>query len=105
MFARNRTSEASDSAVRNPQLGVDRLARVQIPAVLAVPEERPPAGDLLDARDVDTAAAHDLELLLAEVLADRADDADVVEEGGGQGEVDGGAAEHPLALTEGGLVS
>ena len=37
---------------------------------------------------------------LAEVVADRADDAHVVEERGGQGEVHGRAAEHPLALAE-----
>ena len=38
--------------------------------------------------------------LLAEVLADRADDAHLVEEGGGQREMHRGAAEHPLALAE-----
>ena len=50
--------------------------------------------------DVDAAAAHHLELLLAEVVADRPDDAHVVEERGRQREMDGGAAEHPLALPE-----
>jgi hypothetical protein len=39
-------------------------------------------------------------VLVAEVIADRPDDADVGEEARGQGEVHGGAAEHALALPE-----
>ncbi len=62
-----------------------------------------PPGDPLDVADVHPAPAHHGDLLLAEVLPDRPDHAHVVEEGGGQGEVDGGAAEHPLALAEGRL--
>ena len=87
-------------ALEHAQLRVERLARVQVPAVLAAPEERLAAGDALDVGDVDAALAHHVELGLAEVLADRADDADLVEERGGQREVHGGAAEHPLALAE-----
>ncbi len=87
-------------ALEHPQLRVERLARVQVPAVLASPEERPSAGHALDVRDVHAAAAHHLELLLAEVVAHGPDDAHIREEGGGKGEVDGGAAEHPLALPE-----
>jgi hypothetical protein len=59
------------------------------------PEERLAAGDVLDVADVDAAAAQHVELGLAEVVADRADDAHVVEERGGEREVHGGAAEHP----------
>ena len=51
----------------------------------------------------DAAALQHLELLGAEVVADRADRAHLGEEAGGEGEVDGGAAEHPLALPERGL--
>ena len=40
------------------------------------------------------------ELLVAEVVADRADDADVGEEARREREVHGGAAEHALALPE-----
>ena len=47
--------------------------------------------------------AQHVELGLAEVVADRPDDAHLVEERGGQREVHGGAAEHPLALPEGRL--
>ncbi len=90
-------------ALEHAELGVERLAGVQVPAVLAVPEERAATGDALDRLDVDAAAAHHLELLLAEVVPDRPDDADLVEERGGEGEVDGGTAEHPLAFSERGL--
>jgi len=55
---------------------------------------------MLDVADVDAAVAQDVKLGVAEVVADGADDADLVEEGGGQREVHGGAAEHPLALAE-----
>ena len=41
-----------------------------------------------------------LELVLAEVVADRAHDPHLGEEARGQGEMDGGAAEHALALPE-----
>ena len=44
-----------------------------------------------------------LELLGAEVVADRADRPHLGEEAGGEREVDGGAAEHALALPERGL--
>ena len=108
MLARNSTSlarERSDSfgceALEHAELRVERLARVQVPAVLAVPEERLAAGHALDVDDVDAAArACTSSCCLAEVVADRADDADLVEERGGQREVHGGAAEHPLALAE-----
>ncbi len=59
-----------------------------------------PAGDMLDVADVDPAGAQHVELGLAEVVADRADDAHLVEERGGQREMHGGAAEHSLALAK-----
>src|ERR1019366_9405007 len=95
--------ELGREALEDPQLGVERLAGVQIPAVLAVPEERLAAGDALDVRDVHAAAAHASEPLLAEVLADRPHHAHVLEEGGGQREMHRGPPEHPLALAERGL--
>ena len=67
---------------------------------MTAPEERAPAWDVLDVRRVDAARAQDAVLALAEVVADRAHDAHVGEEGGGQGEMHRGAAEHPLALAE-----
>ncbi len=110
MFARNSTSlarEASESfgckALEHAELRVERLARVQIPAILAAPEEGLAAGDALDVGDVHVAIAQHLQLGLAEIVADGADDVDPIEERGGQREVHGGAAEHPLALPERGL--
>ena len=40
------------------------------------------------------------ELVGAEVVADRADDPDLGEEARGEGEMDGGAAQHAVALPE-----
>ena len=107
MFARNSTSlaqrlrgELRGKALEHAELGVERLARVQIPAVLAAPEEGLPAGDALDVGDIHAAAAQHIELGLAEVIAHGADDADPIEERGGQREVHGGAAEHALALAK-----
>ena len=48
----------------------------------------------------DPRVEQDVELGLAEVVADRPDDPHVVEERGGQREVGGRAAEHPLADAE-----
>ncbi len=62
-----------------------------------------PPGDPLDVLGDDPAALQDLELLGAEVVADRADRPHLGEEAGGEGEVDGGAAEHAVALPEWGL--
>ena len=63
-------------ALEHAELGLERLARVQVPAVLAAPEEGLAAGDALDVGDVDLAVAQHLQLGLAEVVADGADDAD-----------------------------
>ena len=107
MFARNSTSlerERSESFGEKPSntpswvSSVSREFRSQPYSPL--PEERLAAGHALDVGDVHAAAAQHRELLLAEVIADGADDAHLVEEGRRQREVHGGAAEHPLALAE-----
>ena len=69
------------------------LARKRVSAAL----------DVLHVVGVDAVRVQDLVLGLAEVVADRADHADVREVAGRQREVHGRAAEHPLALAEGGL--
>src|SRR6201999_639869 len=68
--------------------------------VVALPEEGLAAVDLLDAVGVDAALVEDGVLLVAEVVADRADHVHVREERSGQREVHRGAAEHALALAE-----
>ncbi len=55
---------------------------------------------MLDVGHVDAARPQHIELLLAEVIADGADDTHVVEERGREGEMHGCAAEHSLALAE-----
>ena len=110
MFARNSTSlerERSESLGWKPSntpswvSSVSREFRSQ--PYSPSPEERFAAGDALHVGDVHPAAAHHIQLGLAEVLADGADDAHLLEEGGRQREMHGGAAEHPLALAEGRL--
>ena len=61
------------------------------------------AGGVLDAGGVDAAGGEDGFVLGEEVFADDADDADVGEEAGGEGEVGGGAAEDAFALAAGGF--
>ena len=110
MFARNRTSQSLGrlrqlrvERLEDVEVGLERLARVHVLAVDAAPEERLAALDVLDVVGVDVAAVQDGVLVVAEVVADRADDADLVEERRGEREVDGGAAEHALALAVRGL--
>ena len=110
MFARNRLSTdltSSDSfgsnVAEHVELRVVGVGLVQVVLVVTGPEEGLAALDLLDAVGVDAAVVQDGVLLVAEVVADRADDVDVGEEARGQREVHGGAAEHPLALAEGRL--
>jgi hypothetical protein len=69
--------------------------------VVTLPEEGLAALDLLDAVGDDAAPVEDRVLVVAEVVADRADDVHVREEARGQREVHGGAAEHALALAKG----
>jgi hypothetical protein len=85
------------------ELCVERVADVHVPLVLARPEEGLATLDVLDVVGVHAARVEHLVLGLAEVVADRADDAHVAEERRGQGEVHGGAAEHALAIPEGSL--
>ena len=110
MLARNTTSaplETSDSFGSNPledvQLRIERLAVVEVPAVLAGPEERLAAGHVLDVVGVDAARAQHGVLVLAEVVADGTDDVDGVEERRSQREVDRRTAEHLLPGAERGL--
>ena len=104
MFARNRTSQSLEACesfgievLEDVEVGLERVARVHVLVVDALPEERLAAGDVLDVVGDDVAAVQDGVLLVAEVVADRADDAHLVEERRGQREVRGGAAEHALA--------
>ena len=77
-----------------------RLPGVQVPAVLALPEEGLAALDPLDVVDDRAAGGEDRERVLAEVVADGADGTHLVEERRGQREVRGRAAQHALALSE-----
>ncbi len=78
---------------------LQRLARVHVPSVDRAPEERL-AREALHVADVDAARREHLKVLRVEVIADRPDDAHVVKQARREREVDGGAAEHPLALAE-----
>ena len=110
MLARKRTSPSRRlrqlrlEVLEDVEVRLERVARVQVVVVLALPEEGLAARDVLDVvGDRRRACAGRARLLVAEVVADRADDADLVEERRGQREVGGRAAEHPLALAERGL--
>ena len=107
MLARNRTSARREASRElrlelgeHVQLGVERLAVVEVPAVHAAPEERLAAGDVLDVVGDRRRGARAARLGRGEVVADRADHAHLVEERRGEREVHGGAAEHALALPE-----
>ena len=82
------------------EVGRDRLARVEVVAVLAAPEEGLAARDALDVVGHGAARAEDVHRLLVEVVAHGTDDPHLVEERRGEGEVGGGAAEHPFAISE-----
>ena len=92
-----RLRELGLEGLEDVEVGLERVARVHVLAVDAAPEERLAALDVLDVVGDHAAAVQDGVLVVAEVVADRPDDADVVEERRGEGEVDGGAAEHALA--------
>ena len=85
------------------ELGVLGVGDVEVVLVAAAPEERLAALDPLDVAGLHAAALQHLELGGAEVVADRADRAHLGEEAGGEREVDGGAAQHAVALPERGL--
>ena len=79
------------------------VGRVEVVLVMAAPEERAAALDVLDVVGDHAWRRSTSFSGVAEVVAHRADHAHVGEEARGQGEVHGGAAEHPLALPEGRL--
>ena len=85
------------------ELRVERLRDLHVLVVAAGPEERAPADDALEVVRVDPARCEDVELVVAEVLADDADDADVGEEARREREVRRSPAEDALALAERGL--
>jgi hypothetical protein len=78
---------------------------VEVEVVVAAPEERAAALHALDVVGVHPAAVEHVVLVVAEVVADRADDAHLGEEARGQREVHGGAAEHAVALPNGVLTA
>ena len=82
------------------QLGVVGVGRVQVELVVALPEEGLGAGDPLDVIGDHAAVLEHVDLGLGEVVTDRADHADIGEEAGSERKMDGGAAEHLLALAE-----
>ena len=82
------------------ELCVERGPLVQVPAVLASPEERASPRHLLDVIRVHAAVPEHRVLLCSEVVAHRSHHVDIVEERCGQREVHGGATEHPLATAE-----
>jgi len=95
-----RGRELGLEVLEHVQLGVKRLTRVEVPAVLALPEERLAAGDTLDVVDLGATGAQDRQLLLTEVVTDRADDVNLIEQRRGEREVGGRSAEHPRTLAE-----
>ncbi len=76
------------------------MGDVHVVVVVAAPEERPAALDVLDVGRRDPVRLEDADLVRAEIVADRADDADIGEEARRQREMARGAAEHALALPE-----
>ena len=107
MFPRNSVSaerEPSESLGSNSaedvELRVVGVGDVQVVLVVAAPEEGLAPGDPLDVGDVDPARAQELDVLVGEVVADRADDVHVGEHARREREVNRGAAEHAVALPE-----
>jgi hypothetical protein len=82
------------------QLRVERLGGAHVPLVLARPEERLAAPDVLDVVGDHAVAAEHVVLRVAEVVAHRADRAHLGEVARGQREMGRGAAERALALAE-----
>ena len=107
MLARKRTSQSWAACESLGSKGSktlrsvrERHALVEVVAVLAGPEEGLAAGHVLDVVGDRAARLQDRPVLVPEVVADRADRADLVEERRGEAEVGGGAAEHALARPE-----
>ena len=85
------------------EVGLQRVADVDVALVAPGPEERLAAGHVLDVVGDDATGVQRRVLRLAEVVADRPDHAGVVEERGGEGEVDRGAPQQPVAAAGLGL--
>ena len=73
-------AELGLEVLEHTELGVERLAGVQIPAVLAAPEERLPFGDDLDVVGQGAARAQNLAVRRGEIPADRTDDPHLVKQ-------------------------
>ncbi len=104
MLARKRKSESSyaggdlgGEVGEDVEVGGERVGGVEVVEVGAGPVEGE-AGRVLDACGVDAFAGEDLLVLGEEVLPDDADDAGWGEEGGGEREVGGCAAEDLAGL-------
>ena len=110
MLARNRTSASREASrelrlevLEDVEVGLQRVADVDVALVAAGPEERLAARDVLDVVGDHAAVVQDGVLLLAEVVADGPDHAGLGEERGGEREVHGGAAQQAVALAGLGL--
>ena len=84
------------------EVGEERLAAVEVVAVLAPPAEGP-AARVLEALEVDPPAGEDLHVLFVEVLADNGDEVNIGEVGGGDSKVGQGATDYIVGLAEGRL--
>ena len=93
-------AQLRDEVGEDVELGVVGVGDVHVVVVVAAPEEGPAAGHLLDPEGGDPVLLEHAELRGPEIVADRADDADVGEEAGREREMAGGAPEHALALAE-----
>ena len=91
------------SAACDAEPGLLRMSHVEVVLVAAAPEEGLAALDPLDVVAEHPALLQHRELLGAEVVADRPDRPHLGEEAGREREVDGGAAEHAVALPERGF--
>src|SRR5439155_4616389 len=81
------------------EVGEERLAAVQVVAVLAAPAERL-APRVLEALEVDPPAGEDLHVLFVEVLADNGDEVNIGEVRGGDSKVGQGATDYIVGLAE-----
>src|ERR1035437_4534732 len=77
------------------EIGLQGLAIVHIGRVLTGPEEGL-AGDAVEAGEIDLAGRQKIEVFLREVLADDADDFDLREIRGGEGDIRARSAEHAV---------
>src|SRR5207249_7982748 len=97
-----RVGQAGLELLEHIEVGEERLAAVEVVAILAAPAKGL-AASVLDALEVNPPALKHPHVLLVEVLADNGDEVDVGEIGGGDSEVGEGAADNIVGLTEGRL--